>query len=291
MLDSIPPQLIALAAALSYATSGIAAKRGMRYSTPITVTLFSLIVHATGLWSILLLTSGVPRVSPWALFLFFVTGTLQPVIRLCTYTAIFYMGASRGSTVRGSHPLFSTSLAILFLGEQVTIWIILGTLLIVVGVALISWQPESERGSYKWWYLAFPLGAAFLAGVSHPLRRYALGLANEPLFFAAVVGMVSLAWMAAYLLLPVKGERPVWHRRAAGPFLMAGVFETLGILLVITALSVGHVVIVSPIVATSPLWILLGTWLFLRGIERLNARTIIGAISVVAGTVAISLVR
>jgi drug/metabolite transporter, DME family len=61
--------------------------------------------------------------------------------------------------------------------------------------------------------------------------------------------------------------------------------------LVIAALSAGAVVIVSPIVATSPLWILLGTWLFLRGIEGLSLRTIAGALSVVAGTIAISLVR
>lgn len=59
----------------------------------------------------------------------------------------------------------------------------------------------------------------------------------------------------------------------------------------IVALSVGSVVVISPIVATSPLWILLGTWLFLRGIEALSLRTIIGAICVVAGTIAISLVR
>jgi drug/metabolite transporter (DMT)-like permease len=52
-----------------------------------------------------------------------------------------------------------------------------------------------------------------------------------------------------------------------GPFLIAGTFETLGILLVIVALSIGDVVVVSPIVATNPLWIVLGTWLFLRDVE------------------------
>jgi len=291
MLESVPPQIVALGAALSYAVSGIAARRGMHYSTPITVTLVSLMIHAAGLWSVLLLTGGIPKVSSLALGLFFVTGTLQPVIRLFTYAGIFYIGASRGSTVRGSHPLFSTSLAILFLGEQINIWIILGTILITGGVALISWQPESERGSYRWSHLGFPLGAALLAGISHPIRRYALGIANEPLFFAAVVGLVSLAWMTGYLLSPVKSERPVWNRKAAGPFLLAGIFETLGILLVIVALSIGQVVVVSPIVATSPLWILFGTWLFLRGIESLSLRTIIGAVAVVAGTVAISIVR
>jgi drug/metabolite transporter (DMT)-like permease len=97
--------------------------------------------------------------------------------------------------------------------------------------------------------------------------------------------------MAGYLLSPLAHERPAWSREALVPFVMAGIFETLGILLVIVALSIGQVVIVSPIVATSPLWILVGTGLFLRGIENLTLRTVIGALCVVAGTIAITLVR
>ena len=181
MLSDLPPQLIALAASLSYAASGISARRGLRYSTPITVTLVSLLVHAFGLGAVLLLTTGVPNVPPLVLLLFFITGTLQPVIRVFTYAGIFYMGASRGTTVRSCHPLFSTSLAIIFLGESANIWILAGTVLIVGGVTLTSWQPASERAAYRWWHIGFPLGAALLAGISHPIRRYALGLANEPL--------------------------------------------------------------------------------------------------------------
>jgi drug/metabolite transporter (DMT)-like permease len=289
MFPDIPPQLIALAAALSYAASGISARRGLRYSTPITVTFVSLLIHAFGLGTLLFLTSGVPNVPPFVLLLFFITGSLQPVIRLLTYAAIYYMGASRGTTVRGSHPLFSTSLAILFLGESANAWVLTGTVLIVGGVTLISWQPASDRAAYRWWHVMLPLGAALLAGISHPIRRYALGLANEPLFYAASVGWVSLFWMSGYLLSA--RERPAWSRQALVPFIMAGIFETLGILLVIIALSVGAVVIVSPIVATSPLWILVGTGLFLRGIENLSLRTVIGALCVVGGTIAISLVR
>jgi drug/metabolite transporter (DMT)-like permease len=288
MLFDIPPQLIALAAALSYATSGIAAKRGLRHSTPLTVTLVSLLIHSVGLCTLVLVTSGIPAVPPLALFLFFITGTLQPVIRLFTYAGIHHMGASRGTTVRGSHPLFSVTIAILFLGESANLWILCGTVLIVFGVTLISWQTAAPGGSYRWWHIAFPLGAALLAGISHPIRRYALGLADEPLFFAATVGLVSLFWMGSYMLSPLCRERPTWHRKAIGPFLLAGTFETLGILLVMLALSVGQVVVVSPIVATSPLWILLGTWLFLQGIERLTLRTVIGAMAVVAGTIAIT---
>jgi drug/metabolite transporter (DMT)-like permease len=272
MLADIPPQLIALGAALSYAISGISAKRGLRYSTPITVTLVSVAIHALALWIALLVFRGIPVVSWWVLFLFFLSGLLQPLLRFLTYAGIHLVGAAAGTTLRGSHPLFSTSLAIFFLGEPVSLAVIAGTSLIVAGVTLISWQTDQRAASFRWWHLAYPLGAAVLAGVSHPLRRYTLSLANEPLYLAAVIGIVALPWLASATLLPGQKQKPVWDRRALGPFLMAGTFETLGILLVIVALSVGHVVLVSPIVATSPLWILLGTWLFLRGIENLTLK-------------------
>jgi drug/metabolite transporter (DMT)-like permease len=54
---------------------------------------------------------------------------------------------------------------------------------------------------------------------------------------------------------------------------------------------VGEVLVVPPIVATSPFWILVGTWLFLRGIEKLSLRIVVGALFLVSGTIAISAVR
>lgn len=287
----MPAQLIALAAALSYAISGIAAKRGLRYSTPITVTLVSVAIHATVLWIALLIFRAVPALSWWVLFLFVLSGLLQPILRFLTYAGIHYVGAAAGTTLRGVHPLFSTSLAILFLGEPLNLLVVLGTIAIVAGVALISWQGRKKQASFRWWHLAYPLSAAFLAGVSHPLRRYALSLANEPLYLAAVTGIVALPWLVSATLLPGQKQKPVWDRRAMRPFVIAGSFETLGILLGILALSVGQVVVVSPIIATSPLWIVLGSWLFLRDIERLTVRTVLGAACVVAGTIAISVVR
>jgi drug/metabolite transporter (DMT)-like permease len=287
----VPAQLIALAAALSYAISGIAAKRGLRYSTPITVTLVSVAIHATLLWIALLIFRGVRALAWRVLFLFVLSGLLQPILRFLTYAGIHYVGAAAGTTLRGAHPLFSISLAILFLGEPLNLLIVLGTIAIVAGVALISWQGSKKQASFRWWHLAYPLSAAFLAGVSHPLRRYTLNLANEPLYLAAVIGIVALPWLASATLLPGQKQKPVWDRRAMGPFVIAGSFETLGILLGILALSIGQVVVVSPIIATSPLWIVLGSWLFLRDIERLTARTVLGAACVVAGTIAISIVR
>ena len=60
-------------------------------------------------------------------------------------------------------------------------------------------------------------------------------------------------------------------------------------LLVLYALSFGPVVMVTPLTATLPLWVVIGSKLFLRDVEKITTRTVIGAILVVAGTIAISL--
>lgn len=287
----MPPQLIALAGALSYAVSTISARRGMSHSTPITVTCVSLAVHTVSLWCAVFLTGGIPDVAPLAVGLFILAGMLQPVIRLFTYTGIFRVGTSRSTTLRSTHPLFSTTIAIVVLGEDAGLAVIVGTVLIVGGIILISWKPEAQPQSFRWWYIGFPLGAALLAGIVHPIRRFALGLSAYPLFFAALVGLVGLVSTGVYLLFASKEQQPVWNRKAIRPFLVAGVFETLGILMVITALSQGRVVVVSPIVATGPMWVLVGTYLFLRDLERITPRTILGTLCVISGTVMISLAR
>src|ERR1043166_7634479 len=88
------PQLIALASALSYAFCIISARLGLRYSNGTTVTYVSLLVHTSVLWPIVFLL-GVPSVAPPALVLFLGAGSLQPAIRLLTYTGIAKIGAAR----------------------------------------------------------------------------------------------------------------------------------------------------------------------------------------------------
>ena len=56
-------------------------------------------------------------------------------------------------------------------------------------------------------------------------------------------------------------------------------------------MSLGRVVVVSPIVASSPLWTLILTVVFLRGLERINTRTVTGTFAVMTGTISIILSR
>ncbi|MBI1997172.1 MAG: hypothetical protein HYS66_11980 [Deltaproteobacteria bacterium] len=56
-----------------------------------------------------------------------------------------------------------------------------------------------------------------------------------------------------------------------------------------TSLSFGRVVVVAPIAASYPVWALIGAKIFLRNVEKITLKTILGILSVVAGTAAIHL--
>lgn len=284
-------QILAFITAIWYAAALVSSRRGLRYSTPETVTLVSILVQNGSLWSAVFLTGGIPKVSWIAVALFCIVGIFQMGVRLFAYTGVLKIGASRSSALQSISPLVSATIAIAFLRETVTLLILCGTLLVVIGIILVSWKAEKELPSFRWWHLLLPVAAACLTGVNHPIRRYALSLSNEPLFFSAFMGLISLIGFLMYVAVSPRPQRLVWNRKSLWPFLLTGVFETLSILFIITALSIGRVVVIAPIAATYPVWALVGTKIFLRDVEQIYTKTIIGILSVVAGTIAIHLGR
>jgi drug/metabolite transporter (DMT)-like permease len=210
-------------------------------------------------------------------------------VRLLAYTGVLKIGASRSGSLQSISPLISATIAITILDEPATTLIITGTVLVVAGIVLVSWKAEGEVASFRWWHMLLPVCAACLTGMNHPLRRYAFSLSNEPLFFSAFMGLVSLVGFSVYRSASPRKQRLNWSREALGPFLWTGIFETLSILLIMTSLSVGRVVLVAPIAATYPVWALIGAKIFLRDVEKITMKTVVGILSVVAGTVAIHL--
>jgi len=285
------PQLLALVTSIFYAIALIAARKGLRYSTPATVTCVSILVQVVVLWSVVLLRGGIPQVLPVAVGLFIFVGVTQLGVRFLAYGGVAKIGAARSSALQAISPLVSAAVAIVFLHESATVVVLLGTVLVVCGIMLVSWRAEEEITAFRWWHLLLPLGAALLTGINHPIRRYALMLSNEPLFFAALMGTVSLVGFLGYTNCGATRERLVWQREAVGYFIVTGIAETVSISSIITALSIGPVVVIAPIASSYPLWALIGAAIFLREIERINALTVLGSLSIVAGALAILLGR
>ncbi len=73
--------------------------------------------------------------------------------------------------------------------------------------------------------------------------------------------------------------------------LLSGCFSALGVALFYYTLSIAPVVVVSPLVGTHPLFAILFSYLFLRGLERVTLRLVLGALMVTAGVAVIAVSR
>jgi len=291
MASDATAQFLALITSVLYASALVSARAGMRYSNPTTVTLVSILMQNLLLWPAIFLTGGIHSVPVEGILLFTLVGIFQLAVRLLAYTGVEKIGASRSSALQSVSPLISATIAVTILGEHASLLIIMGTFLVVGGIVLISWKPERELRDFRRYHLLLPIAAAVLTGINHPIRRYVLTLANEPLFFSALMGAVSLGGFLVYLAVSPVSHRLLWKRQAIGPFLATGLCETFSILFIITAISLGRLVVVVPIAASYPVWSLILARIFLRDIESINWKIVTGILSVVAGNFAIHLGR
>ncbi len=281
------PELIAILAALLYSFSFIVARRGLRYSNSATVTAVSLMVQSVTFCAAVGL-HGVPEIHWSAVGLIVVAGSFQPFVRQMTYLGMQKIGAARSGSLRATHPFWAGLIAVGLLGETLTLRVFLGNVTVIAGIAAISWQGAKVRMEASGRYVLLPMTAAFLAGVAFPLRRAALTLSSEPLFFAAVIGLVGLALVGIAQTIPGLTQRYVWDRRALWAFAAAGLFEAVGGAAILYALNAGEVVVIAPITATLPMWILLGTVIFLRDVERVTRATVLGTVLVVTGIILVT---
>jgi uncharacterized membrane protein len=141
---------------------------------------------------------------------------------------------------------------------------------------------SGRQAGFRLRHLVYPFTAASCFGTVAIIRK--LGLSETGPIFGAAVNMTT-ALIAFTLFLWASGN---WQAmRCRGPslryFIGAGVAENTGVCLVIVALSLGQVSLVVPLAGTAPLFVLLMTWLFLRHVEKLTWRIIVGSILIVGG--------
>ena len=144
--------VLALLAALGFASSGIFARVGLQRVNPSVGVFISLMASFTITMS-LAITLNLKEIASLPLLAFlwiFLLGLINyPLARVLNFTSVSRIGASRSSTIVASAPLVTAILAILFLGERPNVFIVLGTVGIIAGLVLVVSERQSDAGNSK----------------------------------------------------------------------------------------------------------------------------------------------
>jgi drug/metabolite transporter (DMT)-like permease len=215
--------------------------------------------------------------------------------RLLGYTGIRLLGANRANPITTSNILVSALLGIVFLGESVTIYLVLAILFIFGGIILISKRVDSDkqnisRGDLTKGLLA-TLGGALCWGSSPALVKIGLQEVSSPV--VATFISYAAAFMVVGLLLSYRGNREKLRRLkrdALIPLGMSSVSVSAAHLLRYTAIYDSPISLVQVLaMSVNGLLVFPLSFLINRKIEVFNLRIIGGAVIVITGVLLIFL--
>lgn len=285
MLASV--HVLALTSAVTSAGASVLIRQGLREGHAYGGFWINLAVGTVGLWAAVYLRGGsFGPVSPRGIALFVLAGLIGTVAgRLLRFVAIQKVGAAVTAALNNLFPFISSGLAILLLGEQVTVPIMVGTVVIVLGTILLS--TSGKHVGFRPVHLLFPILSATCFGVVAILRKVGLSSMSPVPGFAVNVTTALVAF-TAFLYVAGHHDALKVSRRSVGYFVLAGILENASVFLALLALSMGSVSVVAPLSGTAPIFVLLMSFLFLRGVDKLSLRLVAGTLLIVLGVYAIT---
>jgi uncharacterized membrane protein len=287
----MPAEFFALGSAFLFALHNMFTKKALRYSNPATAVISSLLINIIFLWGVSILFVPLASLTSASILIFVLVGFFQPgLTRLLTYKGIDALGVAITDPIRATTPLFSAAMAILFLGEKITLPIIAATFMIIAGIALLSWRQGSMKLAGSAVFLWYPIIASALAGATQVVRKFGLAAVPHP-FLAAAVTATSSFVVSVLTMWYVEKTQETWkmNRQCFWWFLAAGVTVSFSMACIYYALDRGQVSVVIPISSTGPLFSLILTAIFLRDVERVTLRIVTSAAMIVSGVLLITL--
>lgn len=286
-------EILAISASFFWGLSYVLTRVGLRGSNPFTAVLITAICSL--FVSLLISFFIVPLdlfIQP-AVIYYIAAGFLGPCIsRFLLYVGIDRVGASIAVPLFEIKPLFAAIAAVVILQERLIPSIALGTILIILGVVTISLEVSSGQIEKRWSKrdLLFPILAGACFGVVHVLRKMGLNDVPEPIVGLTMQNASALGFFPMLLLGQRGRQRMLITNKTAWIFFtLSGVSMTIAQLCNFSALNQGQVVIVSPLSSLSPFFVLLQVRVFLKELEKVTWRIILGSILIVGGTAALTL--
>lgn len=277
-----------MGSAMGWAADSVLVRFGLRKSNIFAAMLVSYVVSVSCVWTYLMATRSLEFLTSPAMIYYLISGCMQPLFaRALFYEGITRIGVARAGPLRGIEPLFATAIAVIVFHERPGWWVFVGTMLIVTSLWLISGK---QQGDKKWRLIdaLFPISAALISATSQSLRKQALQIIPDPFVAVAVVTTVSLILLLGFVFATGRTDQVKMRPEALRFFLCAALIATLAQVANFVALARGELSVIIPLLNTTPLFTVFFSAIFLRAIENINTRIVLGAILMVAGVVLIT---
>ncbi len=287
-------ELAALGAALSWTVSAMLYGRALQQTKPISANIVRLSCTSAVLLILLIVVAGSVGLGNLRLDVAVIAG-VSGIIGLglgdtLYMVSIKLMGVSRAVPITCTYPLFNLLWATFLIHEKLTVYLILGALIIVLGIWFLTYGKENGDSEEKNRFLLKGLSAALATAVLWSISIAMMGLTIKEtprLNDALVINTIRTATIGALLLTlsPVIDRQRDFLKMKKGTLvtLIIGGLLALGLgwfLLAYSFVGIPESQAV-PISSTTPLFSTLTAIALLH--EKVTARNVLGSVFVVAG--------
>ena len=237
---------------------------------------------------ILALVSGSSLPDSEVLWKFAIVGIIAPGSSQGLFvSSIGSIGPARTSILIGTSPVFSVLLAVIFLDESWKTTIMIGTLLTVLGSALISW----EKGiRFRQVGIVFAIATSLTFAIRDVVARHFNVGTNVSSWWSGTIVLIS-ASITLWIFVSIKFG-PIWKtqtRKALPEFIPSGIMIGIALPLLLEALNKGAVNIVAPLALASQniAIVILSGWFF--GSRERTRQVIVAMILIFVGGIVVTI--
>ena len=237
---------------------------------------------------ILALVSGSSLPDSEVLWKFAIVGIIAPGSSQGLFvSSIGSIGPARTSILIGTSPVFSVLLAVIFLDESWKTTIMIGTLLTVMGSALISW----EKGiRFRQIGIVFAIATSLTFAIRDVVARHFNVGTDVSSWWSGTIVLIS-ASITLWIFVSIKFG-PIWKtqtRKALPEFIPSGIMIGIALPLLLEALNKGAVNIVAPLALASQniAIVILSGWFF--GSRERTRQVIVAMILIFVGGIVVTI--
>jgi len=282
--------LVAFTTALLFASNSIVLRRGVLSGYTYSGILISIVLGVpTYLVFSLLMGEYIHLYSLPSkyIILFILVGLLHFAIgRYLYYQSVHYSGAVVSMPIMASGQIIAAYLGIVILGEAVTLYKVIGLLLVTIG--FISFLRVGEEIKIVRKSIFLSSIAALIFATTTLIIRYSLLIANLPILGVFISYTTALP---IYLIIltkkDIRKEFLSIDKYTISYLTIAAFLVNFGQLFKYIALNITEVSMVGPIISTEIIFNLILSLLMNRRYEIINYKTILGSIAIFSGIIAI----